>query len=93
MKEKITEDIANELIQSLALLKEKIPEAQTEKSELFLKGHIIYINTKLKAIENAKFWNMIKNDIEYYKQKEKLRLEKGNTDEDLNENFAALKTA
>ncbi len=72
-----TEEECKTLIQSLKNLKEKVPEVLADKTINDLEERIVYINTKQKTIENSKFWNIVKNDIEYFREKERLRIMKG----------------
>jgi hypothetical protein len=59
--------------------KEKIPEINIDTTIDLINKRITFINTKLKAVENSKFWNVVLNDLQYYREKEKLRIlkEKG----------------
>jgi hypothetical protein len=79
MNDEVNEEQAKELISALKAAQEKIPEMDIEKGVEILQKRITYINTKLKAIENSKFWNVIVNDIQYYREKERAKIlkEKG----------------
>jgi hypothetical protein len=67
------------LLEALTDAKAKIPEIDIEETVDLINKRIAYINTKLKALENSKFWNIVLNDLQYYREKEKLRIlkEKG----------------
>ena len=62
------------LIDALKYLKESYQSFQIDEYVELLKKRIIYCKTTLKAIENAKFFNVVLNDLEFYKQKEKAKL-------------------
>jgi hypothetical protein len=57
-------------------LEVKYPEIKIASTLKFLNNHLTFCTTKLKAIENAKFYNVVLNDFAYYKIKEAQRLQK-----------------
>lgn len=67
---------AKELISAIKAAKEKIPGIEADQHIETLEKRIVYCNTKLKALENSKFWNVVLNDMNYYREKEKLRIMK-----------------
>jgi replicative superfamily II helicase len=67
---------AKTLIEAIKAAKSKIPAIEAESHIEALEQRVVYCNTKLKAIENAKFWNIVSNDMQYYREKEKLRISK-----------------
>ena len=70
----IDEGVCEDLIFAIEQINSK--EIDTDGYIKKLKARTIYINTKYKSIEESKFVNIIKNDLAYYKEKEKLRLKK-----------------
>merc|ERR1712216_438422 len=54
-------------------------EIETESYIQKLEARIGYINTKYRLIEDSKFHNMIMNDLNLYREKEILRLQKQNS--------------
>lgn len=76
MEDKYTEESATELLSALKELKSKFPNIKCDDYIEFLKNKIVYCQTKLKNIENAKFYNIVLNDLEYYRQKQLLKMNK-----------------
>jgi len=70
----VDEGVCKDLIFSL----ESVPDGNIDTRNYIdkLKARIGYINTKYRLIEDAKFHNMVTNDLRFYKEKEKLRLAK-----------------
>jgi len=75
MKNMSAKDAQN-ILDCVREAKEKIPRLDVGYVENMLNERIVFANTTLKRLENAKFWNVVKNDLEYYRQKERLRLQK-----------------
>lgn len=67
---------AEKIMESLRKAKKTIPKLNLDTIIETLKARIVFVNTTLKQVENNKFWNIVKNDIEYYREKERLRMEK-----------------
>lgn len=74
--ERMSAENAEKIIESLRKAKKIIPKLNIDAAVESLKARIVFANTTLKQVENNKFWNIVKNDIEYYREKERLRLEK-----------------
>jgi len=74
--DKLSATQAEAIIESLRYAQEHIPELRARQYIDLLNQRIVFCKTTLVKIENSKFWNVVKNDIEYFREKEKLRMEK-----------------
>jgi len=70
----VEEDVCQDLITSLEMVQSY--EIDTKGYLGKLKARVAYINTKYRLIEDSKFHNIVRNDIAYYAEKEKVRLAK-----------------
>lgn len=76
MLDGLKEDDANALIETLNKAAEKIPELEIDALVQTLKHHTSYTLKMLKAVEENRLWNIVLSDLEYYKEKEKIRLQR-----------------
>jgi hypothetical protein len=68
------ENVCKDLILALECVAEGNIETKSYVAKL--KARVGYINTKFRLIEDAKFHNMVTSDLRFYKEKERLRLDK-----------------
>lgn len=76
MLDGLKEEDANALIETLNKAAEKIPEIEIDALVQTLKHHTSYTLKMLKAVEENRLWNIVLSDLEYYKEKEKIRLQR-----------------
>ncbi|KAL4433386.1 hypothetical protein ABPG74_017490 [Tetrahymena malaccensis] len=76
VKSQLNEQNTKVLIDAIQALEPKYPDLKLNSTLKFLNTHLTFCQTKLKAIENSKFYKIVLNDFEYYKIKESQRLEK-----------------
>lgn len=74
--DKLTANQAEAIIESLQFAEQHIPELRAQEYIDLLNQRVVFCKTTLVKIENSKFWNVVKNDIEYFREKERMRLEK-----------------
>lgn len=82
----VDEDVCQDLIRELESVNHY--EIETKGYLNKLKARVAYVNTKYKLIEESKFHNIVKNDIAYYLEKEKVRLAKLNFESNNGEQVA-----
>eukprot|EP00331_Platyophrya_macrostoma_P013809 CAMPEP_0176419880 /NCGR_PEP_ID=MMETSP0127-20121128/8299_1 /TAXON_ID=938130 /ORGANISM="Platyophrya macrostoma, Strain WH" /LENGTH=331 /DNA_ID=CAMNT_0017800419 /DNA_START=151 /DNA_END=1146 /DNA_ORIENTATION=- len=73
---RMTEEEANGLIECLNNARDKLPELETEDLINTLNHHISYTLKMQKTMEDNRLWNIVKSDLEYYKEKEKIKLQR-----------------
>lgn len=70
MELRLTERSTEKLLEAVKKLKAAFKSIQCDECISFLENHLIYCKTKLKALQDSTFINVIRNDLEFYRQKE-----------------------
>ena len=76
MFDNMNEQEANELIECLNNAQDKVPDIMIDSYVDALKHHVSYTLKMLKTVEENRLWNIVLSDLEYYKEKEKIKMQR-----------------